>query len=137
MSVDGRTWMEIMSPPECWSELAGHRVGRLAMLGGHGPEIYPVNYAVDGRTIVFRSEVGSKLEGLLRWPSVAFEIDHVDPVERTGWSVLVKGQAQQVTDTAHLAVLRGLALDVWAVGDKPHWIRIVPNEVTGRRLHRP
>lgn len=136
MTVDGRTWMELMTPPECWAALADHRVGRVAMLGGHGPEIYPVNYAVDGRSIVFRTERGSKLEGLLRWPSVAFEIDHIDPLERSGWSVLVKGQAREVTAAGELATVRRLVMEVWAIGEKPHWVRIVPDEVTGRRLYR-
>lgn len=136
MTVDGRTWLEIITPPECWDLLGQHRVGRLAVLGGHGPEIYPVNYALDGRAVVFRTDRGTALAGLSRWSSVAFEIDHVDPVDRTGWSVLVKGDAREVTDPDGLRSLRRLPLDVWRVGDAPHWVRIVPTEVTGRRLLR-
>jgi nitroimidazol reductase NimA-like FMN-containing flavoprotein (pyridoxamine 5'-phosphate oxidase superfamily) len=95
-----------------------------------------VNYVVDGRTIVFRTDRGTTLAGLLRWSSVAFEIDEIDRADRTGWSVLVKGDAREVTSPDQLATLRARPLDVWRVGEAPRWIRVVPAEVTGRRLLR-
>lgn len=132
--VDEPNSLDLMTPPECWQLLAGHRVGRVAVMGGHGPEIYPINYAVDGHTIVFRTDPGTKLASLLRWSSVGFEIDHVDELHRVGWSVLVKGDAREVVDEDELAALRQLPLDVWTTGEAAHWVRIIPQEVTGRRL---
>ena len=68
--IDGRTWSEHLRPAVCWSLLAGERIGRLGVLVDSAPEIYPVNFAVDDETIVFRTDPGSKLRGLVRSPSV-------------------------------------------------------------------
>ena len=133
---DGRTWLEHLSPAECWKLLSLHPVGRLGVLVDSAPEIYPVNHVVDGETIVFRTDPGSKLRGLDRRPSVCYETDGLNLDERTGWSVLVKGRAAEITEPHELRRARDLPLRFWALGEKPHWIRILPQEVTGRRIHR-
>ena len=76
--IDGKTWMEHLSQRECWDLLASTPVGRIGVLVDSAPEIYPVNHAVDGQTIVFRTERGEKLRGLDRSPSVCFEVDGYD-----------------------------------------------------------
>jgi nitroimidazol reductase NimA-like FMN-containing flavoprotein (pyridoxamine 5'-phosphate oxidase superfamily) len=133
-TIDGRTWLEHMNPDECWRMLAGTPVGRIGVLNDSAPEIYPVNHAVDQQTIVFRTDPGSKLRGLLRSPAVCYQVDHIDPAEATGWSVLVKGRAVEVRDVDELRAVAALRIDYWTLGDKAHWVRIVPVEVTGRRI---
>jgi nitroimidazol reductase NimA-like FMN-containing flavoprotein (pyridoxamine 5'-phosphate oxidase superfamily) len=135
MTIDPRTWLEILGTDACWELLGRSAVGRLAVVADNRPEIYPVNYALDGRTIVFRTDVGSKLAALDGNPNVCFEIDSVDKPSRSGWSVMVQGQAKAVRDPGELAVLHALPLDFWAVGDKPDFVRIVPTVVSGRRIH--
>lgn len=135
--VDSRTWLEHIGGDECWRLLAGVPVGRLGVLNDSAPEIYPVNHAVDDGTIVFRTDPGSKVRGLLRSPAVCFEVDGIDPVHETGWSVLVKGQATHVVDPDDLRHLRSLELRYWSLGDKEQWVRITPTEVTGRRIWKP
>ena len=88
------------------------------MLHDSAPEIYPVNHAVDGRSIVFRTDPGTKLHGLLRSPAVCFEVDAADPSDGTGWSVLVKGRAVEVRDPHDVARLGDLGLTPWALGDE-------------------
>jgi len=134
--IDGRTWFEHLNAGECWRLLGITPVGRIGVLVDSAPEIYPVNYTVDRDTIVFRTAPGQKLRGLDRSPSVCFQIDGIDPEARTGWSVLVKGRAADVTNPDELEHLRQLPLEYWNVGDRPNWIRIRPAEVTGRRVHR-
>ena len=111
-------------------------VGRVGVLVDSAPEIYPVNFVVDGHSVVFRTDPGSKLRGLDRSPSVCFEADGINVDDSTGWSVLVKGRAREVTDAEELRAVSGLPLTFWALGEKPHWVRIVPTDVTGRRIHR-
>jgi nitroimidazol reductase NimA-like FMN-containing flavoprotein (pyridoxamine 5'-phosphate oxidase superfamily) len=135
--VDGRTWLEHLPQPECWELLSCTPVGRIGVLVDSAPEVYPVNHAVDARTIVFRTERGVKLRGLDRSPSVCFEVDGYDPATRTGWSVLVKGRAREVTDAEEVRRLLALDLRYWSVGPKPRWVRLEPTEVTGRRILRP
>ena len=129
-------WIEHLGVDECWALLSQSPVGRIGVLVDSAPEIYPVNHLVDDATIVFRTDAGGKLRGLARSPLVSFEVDGADCEEETGWSVLVKGRAAEVRASAEVRGLGALPLRYWGVGEKPHWIRIVPTEVTGRRIHR-
>ncbi len=132
--IDGRTWMEHLSPRTCWELVSGAAVGRVGVLVDSAPEIYPINYAVDGETIVFRTDPGTKLRAVDRSPSVCFEVDQVDPEDRSGWSVLIKGRATELTSAADLLTASELPLHFWTSGDKSRWVRIVPAEITGRRI---
>ena len=132
-SVDRTTAMEYLTQAECWQLLAGQPVGRIGVTTRTGPEVYPVNYVVEDEAVLFRTDPGGKLASLTGSPAVCFEIDHVDTEARTGWSVLVKGPARQLHPNEREQAA-GLPLDYWAVGPKPHWVRIDPTEVTGRRI---
>lgn len=125
--------MEELSREECLALLGASGVGRLAVAAPEAaPLVVPVNYLLDGEVVVFRTGVGSKLR-TLRGAPVSFQLDDVDPLRRTGWSVLVRGRAYEATrwETEHLR------LDTWAPGERGHWIRIVPDSITGRRLRSP
>jgi uncharacterized protein len=132
--IDSRTWLIHLSDTECWRLLDAHAVGRVGVLVDSAPEIYPVNYRTDGRSILFRTDPGSKLQGLERSPSVCFEIDGLEPASRTGWSVLVKGRAHRLVDADEVRSAARHHLDYWSIGPKAIWVRIDPLEVTGRRL---
>ena len=101
------------------------------VLGGR-PEIFPVNYVVDHDGVVFRTEAGTKLEGAVGGP-VAFEVDHLDRADRSGWSVILHGQASHVSP-AHRHRSAHLALCPWTGTAKPHLVRVTPTTVTGRRI---
>lgn len=133
--IDGRTWLEHLSPQECWRLLSLSAVGRIGVLIDSAPEIYPVNHVVDDQTIVFRTDPGNKLRGLDRSPAVCFEADGFNFDEHTGWSVLVKGRAIEVTGGDETRRISELPLAFWALGEKSHWIRIRPTEITGRQIH--
>jgi nitroimidazol reductase NimA-like FMN-containing flavoprotein (pyridoxamine 5'-phosphate oxidase superfamily) len=120
--------------------LAANRFGRLAVsVNGQAPTLRPVNYVFDepSQSVIFRTGQGSKLYGLLASRKAAFEIDGIDLVNRTGWSVVVRGLAEEILDPRELRRLARMPLDLWAPGDKPHWIRIRAGTVTGRRLVEP
>jgi hypothetical protein len=70
----------------------------------------------------------------VRGAVVAFEVDHLDPASRTGWSVLVLGVAELVTDQEVLARARVLGPHPWASGRKEYLIRIPLGVVSGRRI---
>lgn len=61
---------------------------------------------------------------------MSFQVDDIDPVRQTGWTVLVQGRASEVTPWER----EDLRLRPWAPGKKDHWVRIVPDSITGRRL---
>ncbi|MEU1308083.1 pyridoxamine 5'-phosphate oxidase family protein [Streptomyces cinnamoneus] len=121
---------------ECWRRLGTHGIGRIGLSAtGSAPVVLPVNFLVDGRTIVYRTEAGgaaAPAEG----DQVAFEADHIDEQLRRGWSVLVTGAAEHITDpgTVHSLAARPGA-QPWAGGKRDLWVRIRCSEVTGRTIH--
>lgn len=131
--------MHELSREECLELLASTGVGRLAVSGKETPVIRPVNYAFDqpSQSVVFRSAPGSKFYALLRQNAAAFEVDGLDPDTRSGWSVIVVGATEEVTNPADLRRLDGLGIEHWAPGDKPHWVRIRAWTVSGRRITTP
>src|SRR5262249_27002799 len=72
------------------------RVGRLGFVADGQPLIFPVNYAVDGETIVFRTDPGTKLDSA-PLTKVAFEVDDIDETNGEGWDVLIQGRADDIT----------------------------------------
>ena len=125
-----------LSLTECQQLLDAHHFGRLAFLDQDEgiPMIIPVNYVTHRGKIVFRTDPGAKLTAALRAAPVAFEVDGVHDQEQVGWSVVVQGQVQEVTDTAEVADLRTTPLAPWAPGAKPHYVRIDTDRVGGRRV---
>ena len=114
-------------------------IGRIAFsMPGSRASIRPVNYAFDepSQSVVFRSALGSRLLAALSSGPATFEIDSGDPVERTGWSVIVAGEGEEVTDPAEIERLEAFGLDPWAPGLKTHWVRIRTSSVSGRRIVR-
>jgi nitroimidazol reductase NimA-like FMN-containing flavoprotein (pyridoxamine 5'-phosphate oxidase superfamily) len=129
-------WQEL-TDDECRRLLGERHLGRLALVDGDGPVIFPVNYTLDEGAVVFRTDPGSKLDAAPAGGPVAFEVDAVDERDRTGWSVVVRGQAGEVSDPADLQRLRALPLYPWAPGTKTRYVRIRPVSVTGRRIAIP
>ncbi len=133
--IDARTWMEHLSVETCWELLKTTPVGRVVVMVDGAPEVYPVNFVVDGRSVAFRTAPGSKLRGLDRFPTTCFEADVIDADLHAGWSVMVKGRAVEVARADETARLASMPLTLWTAGVKDHWVRIRPTEVTGRRIH--
>ncbi len=122
---------------ECLELLARTSFGRLAVSrGGNAPSIRPVNYVFDeaSQSVVFSTAYGSKLHALLNSAKAAFEIDGVDPATHTGWSVIVVGVTEEISNPMERRRLEKLGLDSWAPGPKPHWVRIRAWTVSGRQI---
>ncbi len=131
--VDPRTGLEHLDHDECMRLLGRCSLGRLAVVVGRHPVIFPVNFALDGGSIVFRTNEGTKLYAA-RQDLVAFECDGVDRTYHTGWSVLVTGNAEEVRRPEEIEQLSQLHLGLWTTGPKPIWLRIRPRTITGRRI---
>ena len=121
---------------ECWKLLATQQIGRLAVMVGQYPLIFPVNFALDERVIVFRTAPGTKLYAI-EHSNVTFEIDEIDVDRRSGWSVLVRGVAHQLLArrSGELAArFEASGAQPWAPGERDRIVRIVPDQITGRRI---
>ena len=134
-TADARTGIEWLDRDECLRLLAADHMGRLGVIAGGAPAVFPVNYALDGEAVVFRTDPGTKLDLGPRAPA-CFEVDCFDRAQHTGWSVVVAGRLEEVTsyDSATLERVRGLAVVPWVGGARAHWVRLVPDRITGRRL---
>lgn len=128
--------LQMLSAEECLSLLATQEIGRLGVNAEHYPLIFPVNYAIDHGVIVIRTDPGSKLSNAPH-ANVTFEVDEIDRRRRSGWSVLVKGLAEEVT-AEHRAELiertKNAGVEPWAPGEHGHWLRLIPHAVSGRRI---
>jgi nitroimidazol reductase NimA-like FMN-containing flavoprotein (pyridoxamine 5'-phosphate oxidase superfamily) len=129
-----RGGIEILSFVQCQELLESSIVGRIGMVVAGEPVILPVNYRYACGSIVFRTALGEKTDVAMMDKPVAFEIDAWDAVRETGWSVLVKGTAHEV-DSDDPAAAAAATLQPWARAvERDIWVRIVPNEITGRRV---
>jgi len=129
----GSRWLELTNG-ECFELLAGQGLGRLAFVDALGPIVLPVNFVLDAHMVVIRTDEGTKLDIASHGGRVAFEVDQIDAVTGSAWSVLIRGEAIEVTDGLELARLSTLPLHPLAPGQKTHYVRILPALVTGRRI---
>lgn len=119
-----------LSDRESWALLSACSMGRLGLSVDNHPEIFPVNYSVQGETIVFRTAEGTKLHDLMDNGSVAFEADAEKGSDV--WSVVIKGTARVLDDTTELREADLLPFSRWIPTSPYVYVRIDPTEIRGR-----
>jgi transcriptional regulator with XRE-family HTH domain len=126
--------LQTLTAAECYDLLSPGGVGRVAFTTTDGPVVLPVNYAMAGQTVIFRTAPDTLLAGYLDGLA-GFEADRLDEALSQGWSVLVTGRAARVTSEAEVRHLEQHA-DVWpwAGGARDVYVRITPRKITGRRI---
>ena len=97
MEVD-RNGLEVLDRDQCLNLLATATIGRVGLTSGALPTILPVNFRLDDDRILIRSGEGAKMDAALQDTVVAFEVDDFDPMNHSGWSVVVTGVAGAITD---------------------------------------
>lgn len=129
--------LEVLTEDQCRELLATRNIGRVAFSLDEQPEIFPVNYATDGSVVVFRTAEGSRLQDAVK-KRVAFEVDDWNATSGIGWSVVVKGVAEEITGAIDpfAEALRRRPVVPLAPGAREFWMAVYPAEVTGRRFSR-
>ena len=133
MNLD-RNGLEVLDKGESLELLRSAVIGRVLVTVGALPSAFPVNYALLGDDVVFRTGAGAKLTAAARDAVVAFQVDDFDARGHGGWSVLVTGHAEQIEAPADLAAVKRLPLQSWLPTQPETYIRIRSQLVTGRRL---
>ncbi|MFT4284533.1 MAG: pyridoxamine 5'-phosphate oxidase family protein, partial [Protaetiibacter sp.] len=100
----------------CWELLAEEPIGRVVFVDGDDIEVFPVNFAVGGRSILFRSAPGTKLELVAEHPRVAFEVDHHS--DAAAWSVILWGVAERLGFDDEIEHSGVLGLVSWSPNEK-------------------
>jgi hypothetical protein len=121
--------LEVLSFDDCVRHLGAGGVGRIVFTSEHGPVAFPVNFAFSESCITLRTSdaLARSIVGV-----VAFEVDRIDDAMSEGWSVLVRGHASVIEETAAQRVVAHLDPEPWAGGDRLTIIEIAPFEITGR-----
>ena len=127
-----------ISRAECLALLAANEFGRVVVCDGPSqvPLVRPVGYRFDtpSQSIVFRTLAGSKFHMLARSIRAGFEVDGHDPETGSGWSVIVIGSTEMITQATEIQRLTRLDARTWPAADQAHWAHIRARTVTGRRL---
>jgi nitroimidazol reductase NimA-like FMN-containing flavoprotein (pyridoxamine 5'-phosphate oxidase superfamily) len=118
----------------CLALLGAEGIGRVAVSIGAVPAVFPVHYAMLDGEIVFRTAGGTSLDAALRNAVVAFEVDDVDPLHHGGWSVLVVGTADEITDVDTRTRAEELAWRPRRTSADVHVMAIRPELISGRRV---
>ena len=133
MTTD-RFGMIVLEHHDCWELLRRSDVGRLAVATAGRPDIFPVNFVVDHGSVVFRTAEGTKLAASVLGTAVAFEVDGYDAASGDAWSVVLKGRAREMEAVHDVFDALDLPLFPWHASPKHRFVRIVPDELTGRRF---
>ncbi len=128
--------LERLQRPECLRLLQKGLIGRVVYTYDAMPAAQPVNYALDGDEIIFRTGGGDKMKAAVNNAVVGFEVDEFDSAARTGWSVLAVGQAYHILDPERLASLESRIPPTWVSGHATYTVAVPITKLTGRRLVR-
>lgn len=124
--------VDILPVHECWAFLGSLALGRLVTYADGQPDIFPVNYVVQRRTVLFRTGAGTKLVSSAINNRVLFEVDDHNVAE--AWSVIVRGKARSLRAPEELEEAERAQVLPWTRPEKTHYVRIVPESITGRRF---
>jgi uncharacterized protein len=125
-----------LSHPECVALLSGAQVGRAVFTERAMPAVVPVNFIVQDDAVVMSTAADTRLAAAASRGVLAFQVDDIDPVTRSGWSVVVVGVAELVDSPAEQARIH-VMLQPWAPGRNVVFVRLPLKVVTGRRILAP
>ena len=129
--ADGNPVLEL-DDEQSWRLLEATRHGRLVVSVAGEPDIFPVNYISADRKIYLRTAPGNKLAQLTINDMVLFEADGILPDE--AWSVVLRGRARVLSNSAELAAVEELGLKSWVPTLKDFFVEIEPVSVSGRHF---
>ncbi|POH63137.1 MULTISPECIES: pyridoxamine 5'-phosphate oxidase family protein [Cryobacterium] len=124
--------VRILSEDECWELLLSSSFGRLAAAVADDIEIFPLNFVVADKRLLFRTAEGTKLLALTVNNKVALETDAIGRGD--AWSVVVKGLARVLDTQAEIEAANALPLRPLVPTLKYIWVEITPTELSGRRF---
>jgi nitroimidazol reductase NimA-like FMN-containing flavoprotein (pyridoxamine 5'-phosphate oxidase superfamily) len=133
--MDANDGFRELDRQECLNLLATVPVGRIVYTRQALPAVLPVTFCLDrDGAVLVRTSASSGLVSAITGAVVAFEADAVDATAHSGWSVVVLGSADVVTDPAEHERLLRTGPRSWAPAPREVFLRITPELVTGREL---
>jgi uncharacterized protein len=124
--------LDVLDRDDCYVLLRSRTLGRVGVHIADDLAIFPVYYAVMGNDVVFRTSPGTKLNAAVLGTRVVFQVDDAS----SGWSVLVRGHAHELRERDEKAHAQSLLGRDWPAGSREFYIKVVGEQVTGRRLRQ-
>jgi nitroimidazol reductase NimA-like FMN-containing flavoprotein (pyridoxamine 5'-phosphate oxidase superfamily) len=134
MSPDEIDDLARLDSDECWAFLSRHYLGRVVTIDAGGPAVFPVNYALDGRSVGVPDRAWDEARSCQERRDGGVRVDEAEPMSGSGTSVVVHGTLRKEADEDARARLMTLPLRPWAAGDRDHFVRVIPTWVTGRSI---
>jgi uncharacterized protein len=134
--INGTVTAVALGRDECLQLLGTHTLGRLCVVENGYPVTFPVNFRMvievpDTPVIVVRVRAASVLDR--PGAAVGFQVDGIDDVHDTGWSVLARGTLHDGEADGSPPWLRFWNPRPW-VGPRDRWLYIPVDDVSGRQL---
>ncbi len=124
----------VMEEGECLHLLGQAHLGRLGFTHRTLPVILPVNYVIDGDRVVFTTDSSSILAAAINSDVVCLEVDDHDSLSHTGWSVLITGHLNELSQADADDLTSRVPLPSWRPMPLPHVVGLDMEMVSGRRL---
>ena len=125
--------VRVLTDSQCRARLAERRIGRVSVTKDALPVIVPVNFVVDGMSVVFRTNPDGMLVRACDGNVIAFEVDEFSAAADAGWSVLIVGVARLLRTSEQIRALR-LGLVTAAGEDCDQFIRLQLSRISGREI---
>ena len=130
---DAHDGIKALDDATCLGLVEGQAIGRLGFSARAMPVIFPVNFVLIDRDVLFRTEPGQKLDAARVRAVACFEVDGYDGVAHTGWSVLITGRLEVMAGSA-LARLGPLPLRPWAISMTSEVVMLKGEVISGRSV---
>ena len=124
----------VLDESTCLDLLREERVGRVGFSAHALPVIFPVNFVVEGRSVLFSSDQGEKLRAAEAGSVACFEVDWFDPLSHDGWSVLATGRLATVDELRATTLLHDHPLAHWAIEGDRQLVELPIEMLSGRRI---
>jgi hypothetical protein len=97
----------------CLALLASGHIGHIGFTSGALPVVRPIRYRLVGRSLVFATESGVKLNSARRHAVACVEIEGTDDSTGTAWTVLATGRLREITDPSSVGPSTSVKLRPW------------------------
>lgn len=99
------------------------------------PTIRSVVFALTPEHVTFRVAPGSRLRSAATNSVVAFQADDSGELDGVGWSVIVQGVCEEVTEPGAVTELRELPLPAWSADHADDvFLRLPLERISGERV---
>ncbi len=132
----GNPRLEVLDTPTCLDLIRGGGIGRVVFDDDRGPVALPMNFRTIRDGVVFRTGHGALAAAMTSGRPLSVEVDHFDDALGEGWSVLLRGHGMLLAGATALNEVHELGIESWAGAEQSSAVRLVAEEVTGRRIRR-